>query len=168
MHMLISAGSLADDSSCLKLARKAADHVPEHVDTTFIDPHDLEIQFCDARSWDEYNEDTTEWQQAVDRADRYLFAVPVYNWSYSGVFKNMVDLVPPDSWEGTTGFMAKGNNNRGYLMLQRELRSLMAYFGVTTVPETVYATDKDFTDGDLASQDIERRIERLVQALIDA
>ncbi|MCJ7428878.1 MAG: NAD(P)H-dependent oxidoreductase [Candidatus Nanohaloarchaeota archaeon QJJ-5] len=167
MHLLIVPGSLSATSQSHALARKATEYVPENIETTFLNPKDLDIQFCDGREWGSYNDDTTTLQEAFKTADAYLFSVPVYNWSYSGVFKNMIDLVPPGEMGGTVaGLMAKGGGEKGFLMMQRELRSLLTYFNIHTIPETVYASNADFDGEQITNTSIEDRIESLVETTV--
>lgn len=170
MRLLILAGSLSDTSQSYQMARHASDHLEakENVETQFIDLRDYDLQFCDGRDWESYNDDVTELQDAFGSTDGYLFSVPVYNWSYSGAFKNAIDLVPPGGMNGeVAGLMAKGGASRGFLMLQREMRSLMTYFGVHTVPKTAYATNDDFSDGSLDSKQVEQLIEGVADQLAE-
>lgn len=169
MNLLIVPGSLSATSQTHVMARKAEEYASHDVETTFLNPKKLDLQFCDGREWSEYNDDVTYLQKAFNDADAYIFAVPVYNWSYSGVFKNMIDLVPPDNMGGSVaGLMAKGSGEKGFLMMQRELRSLMSYFGVTTLSETVYASNKDIDGEKITNKEITKRIEALVNATRDA
>jgi NAD(P)H-dependent FMN reductase len=170
MQLLILAGSLSDTSQSYQMARHAADHLEakEDIDTRFVDLREYDLQFCDGRAWDEYNDDVTELQDAFRSADGYLFSVPVYNWSYSGAFKNTIDLIPPGGMNGeVAGLMAKGGASRGFLMLQREMRSLMAYFGVQTIPKTAYATNDDFSNGSMESTKVKQLIEDVADQVAD-
>lgn len=168
MNLMILPGSLSKTSQSHVMARKALAHVPDGVSTTLINPKELDLQFCDGRDWDGYNEDVSMLQDAFKEADAYIFAVPVYNWSYSGVFKNMVDLVPPGGMGGSVaGLMAKGGGQKGFLMVQRELRSLLSYFNVQTLPETVFASNSDFDDENTPNEGIEERIRTIVDSTIE-
>ncbi|MDY6777350.1 MAG: NADPH-dependent FMN reductase [Candidatus Nanohaloarchaea archaeon] len=168
-NLLIASGSLSSNSQSNILAQRAetAAGQLDDVSTTRIDPRDLDLQFCDGRDWEDYNSDVSAWQQEVSKADCYVFAVPVYNWSYTGVFKNMIDLIPPGGFGGcVAGLMGKGGTMKAFLMLQREMRSLMSYFGVTTLPETVFASNSDFKDGNIVSDQIPAMIDDLVQQTV--
>lgn len=170
MDLLIASGSLSDTSQSAIMAEHAANHASEHDDVgvTLIDPRDLDWQLCDARDWDAYNEDVSRWQDTISTADAYAFCVPVYNWSYAGVFKNMIDLIPPGTFNGDfAGLMGKGGTMKGFLMVQRELRSLMTYFGVETVPESAFASNQHFQDGQLSDSDVRERIEAVIDATIE-
>jgi len=170
MDLLIASGSLSKTSQSAIMAEHAAEHASKQddVDVTLIDPREIDWQLCDARDWDGYNDDVTRWQDAISQADVYAFCVPVYNWSYAGVFKNMIDLVPPGTFNGNTaGLMGKGGTMKGFLMVQRELRSLMSYFGVETLPSTVFASNEHFDSGELTAKNIGDMIDDLVEETVE-
>jgi len=167
MQMLVVSGSFNPESSSTLLAERAAEYADKSVDVDFLDPLNLDIQICDGRAWDGYNDDILHMQHRFDQADCYIFAIPVYNWSFSGGFKNLIDLIPPDNFSGeVAGFIGKSGGDTGFLMLHRELQSLMHYFNVNTVPEAVFATDQHMQNGrpDAATTE---RIHSLVDTLID-
>lgn len=60
---------------------------------------------------------------------------------------------------------ATGGGERHALMVEHQLRPLFAFFEALVLPTAVYATDKDFLDGVLASEVIRKRGE---QAIDDA
>lgn len=160
---LVTAGSLSTDSRSIEVARYTA----EQLGGTLFDPREHDLQFCDARDWAAYNEDTTAWQDAVAAADQYLFVVPVYNWSMSGVFKNMLDLIPPDTDTGDrAGVIGVGHNEKGFLMTQREVTSALEYFSIQRVSPAVFLQHGDWEDGQLrtGAQD---RVDELLDVLRD-
>ncbi|MDY6789450.1 MAG: NADPH-dependent FMN reductase [Candidatus Nanohaloarchaea archaeon] len=167
MTLLIVAGSFSRESKTLELARKAELYGDTIADIDLLKPRNLDLEFCDGRDWDKYNEDVSELQDRFDNADAYIFAVQVYNWSYPGGFKNLIDLVPPDKLSGkVAGFIGVGSNYKGFLFLHRELKSLMDYFNVHTLPNSVFASEADF-EGDTVSAEIESRIEELVSRTVE-
>lgn len=158
-HTLIAPGSLADDSRSAEIASYVHEQIE---DSELFDPRQHELEFCDARDWDAYGEDTSHWQQLVADADRYIFVVPVYNWGMSGVFKNMIDLIPPETDVGDrAGVIGVGHDQKGFLMTQREVTSALEYFGIQRITPTVFLQHSDWADGTL-DQAAQGRLDRLI------
>jgi len=163
-HTLVTAGSLSTGSRSIEVARYAHEQLEG---STLFDPREHELEFCDARDWDAYNDDTTAWQDAVAAADQYLLVVPVYNWSMSGVFKNMLDLIPPDTDTGDqAGVIGIGHNEKGFLMTQREVTSALEYFGIQRVSPAIFLQHGDWADDRLRT-DTQDRVDALLDALQD-
>ncbi|MER8368699.1 FMN reductase [Mesorhizobium sp. M1378] len=120
---------------------------------------------------------TARWSRDLDEAgQRVLDAVvsaevlvvgsPTYKGSYTGLFKHFFDLVDPAALRGKPVLLtATGGGERHALMIEHQLRPLFAFFEALVLPTAVYATDKDFLNGTLASEAIRKRGE---QAIDDA
>lgn len=87
----------------------------------------------------------------IDRlrgADAVLFASPVYRGSFTGVLKNLLDVVPVEALEGKpAGIMAMGNTRDHALGVERHLRDILAWFGVLHAPTAVFLSAADFEAG---------------------
>lgn len=87
----------------------------------------------------------------IDRlraADAVLFASPVYRGSFTGVLKNLLDVVPVEALEGKpAGIMAMGNTRDHALGVERHLRDVLAWFGVIHAPTAVFLSAADFEAG---------------------
>jgi LLM-partnered FMN reductase, CE1759 family len=92
---------------------------------------------------------------AVTAADGLIVATPIFNASYSGLFKSFFDLIDPDALAGTPVLLAAtGGSPRHSLALEHALRPLFNYLHACTVPTAVYAASEDWgsagdRDGDL-------------------
>ncbi|MER9580879.1 FMN reductase [Mesorhizobium sp. M0276] len=103
---------------------------------------------------------------AVVSAEVLVVGSPTYKGSYTGLFKHFFDLVDPAALRGKPVLLtATGGGERHALMIEHQLRPLFAFFEALVLPTAVYATDKDFLDGALASEAIRKRGE---QAIDDA
>lgn len=60
---------------------------------------------------------------------------------------------------------ATGASERHALMIDHQFRPLFAFFEAHALPVAIYATDKDFVDGVLASETVRKKTE---QAIADA
>jgi FMN reductase len=85
---------------------------------------------------------------AVLAADALIAVTPVFNASYSGLFKLFFDVVEHDSLAGMPVLVAAtGGTARHSLVLDHAMRPLFAYLGAATVPTAVYAAAEDWGQG---------------------
>ncbi|ESY98447.1 NADPH-dependent FMN reductase [Mesorhizobium sp. L48C026A00] len=100
---------------------------------------------------------------AVVSAEVLVVGSPTYKGSYTGLFKHFFDLVDPAALRGKPVLLtATGGGERHALMVEHQLRPLFAFFEALVLPTAVYATDKDFLDGALASEVIRKRGEQAI------
>jgi FMN reductase len=91
---------------------------------------------------------------AVQSADAVIAATPVFNASYSGLFKLFFDIVDKDSFVGTPVLIAAtGGSPRHSMVLDHALRPMFSYLRAVVVPTGVYAASEDWagTSGDTAT-----------------
>ncbi len=99
--------------------------------------------------------------RAVEEADVLVVATPVYNGSYSGLFKSFVDLLDPASMVGRTVVLsATGGSSRHSLVIDHGLRPLFAFFQAAPVATGVYATGEDWAATGLPDAALAARIDR--------
>lgn len=107
---------------------------------------------------------------AVLGADGLVVVSPIFNASYSGLFKLFFDVLERDSLAGKPVLLgATGGTARHSLALEHALRPLFAYLDAATVPTSVYAAAEDWgaaeSDGAAALVD---RIDRAAAELAAA
>ncbi|MCT8330798.1 FMN reductase [Albidovulum sediminis] len=96
-------------------------------------------------------------------ADALVVASPVYKGSYTGLFKHLLDLVEPQALAGKPVLLAaSGGGDRHALVIEHQLRPLFGFFEAQTLPTAVYASDRDFSNGQPASPVLEDRLGRAV------
>jgi FMN reductase len=84
-------------------------------------------------------------QQSLGEADLLVVASPIYKASYSGLLKHFFDLLDPLALQGKTAILAAtGDSEQHAMTLEHQLRPLLSFFGVHTVPTTLFAHDKCF------------------------
>jgi FMN reductase len=89
----------------------------------------------------------------VHEADGLIVATPVFNASYSGLFKSFFDLVDVDRMQGKPVLVAAtGGSPRHSMVLDHAIRPLFSYLRAVVVPTGVYAAAEDWagTSGDTA------------------
>lgn len=82
---------------------------------------------------------------AVTGADGLVTVSPVFNASYSGLFKSFVDLLEPAALTGRPVLVAAtGGSERHSLVLDHALRPLFGYLHALVLPTGVYAARADW------------------------
>jgi FMN reductase len=81
-------------------------------------------------------------------ADGVIAVTPVFQASYSGLFKTFFDVVEDGSLRGTPVLMgATAGTARHSLVLEHSLRPMFAYLKAVTVPTGVFAASEDWGSG---------------------
>jgi FMN reductase len=107
---------------------------------------------------------------AVVGADALIAVTPIFNASFSGLFKLFFDVLQRDTLAGTpTLLAATGGTARHSLALEHALRPLFAYLDAATVPTAVYAAAEDWgATGVAADGSLVERIARATRELATA
>jgi len=87
---------------------------------------------------------------AVAAADGLIAVTPVFNASYSGLFKSFFDIIEKGALDGKPVLVAAtGGTARHSLALEHAVRPLFAYLRAAVVPTAVFAASEDWADGGL-------------------
>lgn len=82
---------------------------------------------------------------ALGTADAVIAVTPIFNASYSGLFKTYFDLVEPDTLADRPVLLgATGGTGRHSLALEHALRPMFSYLHAVVVPTAVYAATEDW------------------------
>lgn len=85
---------------------------------------------------------------AVANADGLIAVTPVFNGSYSGLFKMFFDVLDPDSMAALAGkpvlVGAAGNSPRHSLVIEHAIWPMFCYLRSVVVPTGVYASGEDW------------------------
>lgn len=85
---------------------------------------------------------------AVLAADGLVAVTPIFNASYSGLFKLFCDVIERDALAGMPVLLgATGGTARHSLALEHAMRPLFAYLSADVVPTAVYAAAEDWGVG---------------------
>ena len=158
-------GSLHEPSRTTGLVRTILDTVAERTvaDTTLIEVAALGPSFAGALRRDEVAPEVERALQLIESADLLVVGSPVYRASFTGLFKHLFDFVGQYELVGTPVLLAAtGGGERHALILEHQLRPLFGFFQALTLPTGVYASDTDFTDAELTSPDVIRRVAQTV------
>jgi len=102
---------------------------------------------------------------AVAGADALIAVTPVFNASYSGLFKSFFDVLDPDALRDKPVLLAAtGGTARHSLALEHALRPMFAHLRAVTVPTSVFAASEDW-GGNEADGHLRGRVDRAASEL---
>jgi FMN reductase len=103
---------------------------------------------------------------AVAGADALIAVTPVFNASYSGLFKSFFDVVDESALADKPVLLAAtGGTARHSLALEHALRPLFAHLRAATVPTAVYAASEDWGGADTLRTRIDRAAAELAREI---
>lgn len=108
--------------------------------------------------------------EAVVAADGLIAVSPIFNASYSGLFKMFFDVLEREILAGKPVLIAAtAGTPRHSLALEHALRPLFAYLNAAVVPTSVFAAAEDWGEGDATDDDgLVERIDRAARELAAA
>ena len=96
-------------------------------------------------------------------ADILIIGAPTYKGSYPGLFKHLIDLIEPAELKSKPILItATGGGDRHALMVEHQLRPLFGFFMAHTLPTAIYASDRDFVDYTVVSEQLGKRVDEAV------
>ncbi|MFE1166721.1 FMN reductase [Nocardiopsis sp. NPDC058789] len=99
-------------------------------------------------------------------ADGIIAVTPVFNASYSGLFKSFFDVVDTEALDGKPVVVAAtGGSPRHSLVLEHALRPMFTYTRSVVVPTGVYAASEDWGAGEGGGRELSERIARAARQL---
>ncbi|MDO5031763.1 FMN reductase [Corynebacterium sp.] len=160
-----STRALADALSSATVAKVGARG--EGVELTVIELRELATELAEAMTnWGAATPQIDEAKRALSTADGLIAVTPVFQGSYSGLFKMFFDVLEPRALDGLPTLIgATGGSARHALMLDYAVRPLFNYLHTRVVPTGVFQATEDF--GTAEGAEIERRIARAGEELAD-
>lgn len=165
--LAISASTMGTTSSLV------IDHIVPQFSNDFsitkFDFKDHELQFADGRDYRDYSESTKELIELILDSDALLISTPIYQSSIPGSLKNMFDLLPINSLtDKVVGIISSAGSEKHFLVPEYQLKPILKYMKAHVIEQYVFLTGSDILNGEIISDDIEIRIERLVDNIQDA
>lgn len=139
------------------------------VDLTVVEVRDLAHDVVDAALAGFPSPRLAAALESIGRADGVIAVSPTYNQSMSGLFKSLLDVIPPGRLAGVpVALGATGGTARHSLALDYAIRPVFAYLKADVVPTTIFGASEDFgaatgSDGD----DLSARAGRVGTELAD-
>ncbi|HET8766880.1 MAG TPA: FMN reductase [Pedococcus sp.] len=105
---------------------------------------------------------------SVAAADAVIAVTPVYQGSFSGLFKTFVDVLDDGSLRGTPVLLAAtAGTARHSLVLEHAMRPVFTYLKAVTVPTAVFAASEDWGSGADVDGGLARRVQVAAGELAD-
>jgi len=83
--------------------------------------------------------------ERVAVSDGLIAVTPIFNASYSGLYKSFFDVLEPGTLDGVPVLLgATGGTARHSLALEHAVRPMFAYLRAAVVPTAVYAASEDW------------------------
>jgi FMN reductase len=170
IELLGISGSPTPESRTLDAVNRAVEFAREHdadVSAEVINIRDLDMQFCDGRDPDLYEGDTRTVIDKVIAADGLIIGTPMYRASYTGVLKNVFDVIPNDALMGKpVGLIATGGTDHHFLAIEHELKPVIGFFSGYPIPGAVYANNEHYSNGTLVDEGVLDRLRQLAEAVV--
>lgn len=154
--VVVNAGLSNPSSTRLLADRLTADYVAaqgDRVEVEVLDLRELAVDIANSMSSGFGVGAMSAALAAVHDADALIAATPVFNASYSGLFKSFFDLVDVEQMSGKPVLIAAtGGSARHSLVLDHALRPMFSYLRAVVMPTGVYAASEDWagSTGDTA------------------
>jgi NAD(P)H-dependent FMN reductase len=170
MYLLGLSGGLRPRSKTLLAVTRAVEFAqaadPE-LETEVVNVRELDMEFCDGREGP-YEGDTGALVDKIVRADALIMGTPMYRGSYTGVLKNVLDVIPNDALVGKpVGWIATGGTDHHFLAIDQELKPVLGGFRAYPIPGGVYANNDHYSDDALIDEGVIERLDELAQAVVE-
>ena len=139
----------------------------EGLEITVIELRELATELAEAMTnWGATTPQLDEAKRALSQASGLIAVTPIFQGSYSGLFKMFFDTLDPHALDHLpTLVAATGGSSRHALVLDYALRPLFNYLHATVVPTGIFQATEDFGTDEGAKTT--RRIERAAKELAD-
>ena len=149
--VVVAAGTSVPSSTRMladQLTSATRDALARHgqrVEVTVLEARELAHEVVDATVTRFAGEKLSAAIDAIGRADGLIAVTPIYNQSFSGLFKSLFDVIEPGTLAGVpVALGATGGTARHSLAVDYAVRPMFAYLKADVVPTTVFAAAEDF------------------------
>lgn len=166
-HILLIQGSLNPHSKTAVLIDEAAKILKERgVKYDIVDLQKLDLEFCDGRPLVKYSETTQYIYTMVQKADGYIFGMPVYCYSISGALKNFIDIMSEGMRKKAAGILCHSGGLRSYLASVDLIKILSYESHVVSVQPIVHTYKESFKHEKIDDDSIFVLIHEMIEALL--
>lgn len=165
MNILVLSGSNAGSKTRIATTflkeKLEAQYSGETID--YINLQDVDLPFSDGRNYLDYGGDTTEVLTKIIEADVIFIGSPIFQASMPAVLKNIFDLLPQNGLEDkTVSLLITAGSDKHFLIPEYNYKPVLSYLKANIVPRYVFILDTNFMDGRLQGDDINLRLDRLI------
>lgn len=151
----VSGGMSQHTIVAVEKALEFANQYDDSINIKALNIGEYDIQYCDGRDPTMYDGDAKLIIENIKDADALIIGTPMYRGSYTGMLKNVFDILPNDALMGKpVGLIATGGSDHHYLALEQELRPLLIFFYAFVIPGTVYINNKQVANEPFAIREV--------------
>ncbi|WP_339324897.1 NADPH-dependent FMN reductase [Paenibacillus sp. FSL W8-0194] len=166
MKITVISGSIVGSktkTAMSKVVEMIENKYSEH-EVTLLDLADYKVEFSDGRNFFEYEGDTKYVAETIMGADAIIIGTPVFQASIPGTLKNIFDLLPVNAFrDKVVSMLVTAGTPKHYLMVEQQLKPILAYMKAQIVQTYVFIEEKDFYRKEITNDDVLFRMERLVE-----
>ncbi|QTD40322.1 NADPH-dependent FMN reductase [Sporosarcina sp. Te-1] len=166
MKIVVLAGSIVGSktrTAAATVVDMLENKYPQH-EVTLLDLANYTVEFSDGRNYFEYDGDTKLITEKIMGADAIIIGTPTFQASIPATLKNIFDLLPVNAFrDKVVSTIVTAGTPKHYLMVEQQLKPILAYMKAHIVPTYVFIEEKDFLRKEIVNDDILFRLERLVE-----
>lgn len=145
----------------------ARQFLTDGLDIDIINLSKDKISILDGRKLSDYTDDTERVVTLIETGDVFLIGSPAYRGTYTGALKNLLDHAPISTFENKpVGFIATGATAHHYLMIDHEMRAVLAWSNAYLLPGSVYVENRHYEDGKIIDSQVHERLLQLGKSAI--
>lgn len=160
-------GNIARPSTTRHFVQSVTDALARETgyDKAVFDVEDLGPSLASARSVEDLDPHARVIIRTLIEADALVIGSPTYKGSYTGLFKHVFDLLDPADLRGKPIILtATGGGDRHSLVVEHQLRPLFAFFEAFVLPTAIYASSREFIEGNVSPAILNRVNQALSEA----
>lgn len=139
----------------------------EEYELNYITLEDKQMVFSDGRNYLDYTGDTLDVATEIMQSDVIIFGAPIYQASIPASLKNVFDILPHRAFDRKViGLIITGGSLRHYLVPETQIKPIIHYMQGVIIPKYIYAIDTDFKADGTMSDEIELRLEALLDEMV--
>lgn len=166
MKLLGISGTLVGSKPAIlvdTLLKQVQAHQPD-VEIEFIDARKYDLNFCDGRPTEAYNNDTQAFIQKITDADAFIIGTTILHGAMPGVLKNIFELVPIRAFANKSVlFAASGGNQQHYLAVESSIKPVANYLNMYPFPQYAFVLSAQFTKQNTLSAEVDSQLQTLTK-----
>ena len=151
MKTLILSSSLSPNSNSFLLCKKVEEElIKKNVVCTFIDVRQITVNPYHSSN----NQNINIISDSIKNNDNIIIGMGVHNYSISDNLKIILDNCFSEANGKFYGILCTAGGEKSYLATMHLTQICINQWKMIQLPQTVYATSKDFSDSKIKSEDI--------------
>ena len=166
--ILIIQTSLNKDSKTSIVAKKTHKIATKKwFNVELLDLRNYNLELCSWKKIEEYNQDMNKIKDKVEQADLYILAYPIYNYSFSWVCKNFIDIFSHFMDDKKCSIIQNSYSVRSFSDWYSEVsKTLWLHNNVDIVLPIIHTYHEDFESQNLVWEKAIEKIEKMLENLV--